>query len=115
MVLFNTNNFYISIGLKQVLPHQAKMELELMAMKKYFKFHRSSEPEPHYEIQFSAIPKTPLWGGEDFTLLQRKESVYSNLPLCAKGRKQYNTEFIWNLFSLLPNIPQTCKLCTIVD
>ena len=41
------------------LPLWVKVDLRVMAMKRYYTFLRSLELEPHYQVQFSAIPKRP--------------------------------------------------------
>ena len=40
-----------------------------MAMKEYSTLPRAQELEPHFQVQFSVIPRTPLFG-VGFILLQ---------------------------------------------
>ena len=58
----------------QVLPHQVKVD---QRVKEYSIQPRSSELEPHHQIQFSVTPKTLFFRGKGLTSLQRIWSVYS--------------------------------------
>ena len=57
-VLSNMDNF------KQVLPFCVRVDLGVMAVKKYSTLSRSLRLEPYHQMQFAAIPKTLhfLWG-----------------------------------------------------
>ena len=46
------------MGPKQVLFLQVKGDFRVMAMKKYFPLHRSSELKPHNQMHFGIIPRT---------------------------------------------------------
>ena len=53
---------------KQVLPLRVRVDLGVMAIKGYATHPRSPQLEPHYQMQFRIIPRTPLlW--ECLTLL----------------------------------------------
>ena len=51
---------------KQILPLQVRVNLGFMPMKGYYTLLRPPELEPHYQMQFSVILRTPLFGMESF-------------------------------------------------
>ena len=56
-------HIYILIGHSQVLLLRVRVKLGVMAMKEYFKLHKSQELEPHYQMQFNDIFRTLLFWG----------------------------------------------------
>ena len=44
-----------------------KVDLRVMAMKEYTTFLRSPEVDPHHQMRFSVISKTPPFGGRSYS------------------------------------------------
>ena len=49
------------MGPEQLLLLQVRVDLGVMAMKEYSTLSRTLEQEPHYQMQFSVIPRTPFF------------------------------------------------------
>ena len=56
------------MGSSQVLPLRVKVDPGVMAMKAYSTLLKPPELEPHHQMQFTVIPKTPFLGGREVWL-----------------------------------------------
>ena len=60
---------------EKVLPIKVRVNLGVMAIKRYILLPRSPEPKPHHQMQLSVIPRTPpFFPGGEVLLLCRKYS-----------------------------------------
>ena len=91
------------------------MNLRVMALKGYFTHIRSSKLEPHYQMQFSGIPRSSLKVGVLFLCIGYSRAI---LNLTYRTGKSFmyaciiNFPSIYNaliLASLLSTIPVTCS------
>ena len=79
---------------KQVLPLGIRVELRVIAVKRYFTLTRSPELETHHLMQFSLIPRTPLLVcGGGLAPLQRQNQFILNLADRAAWRKGWVNTF----------------------
>ena len=61
----NTNNFQTDLfntQIEQIQPLQVRVDLGVMVIKGYSTQLRALKLEPHYQMEFSAIPRAPLIG-----------------------------------------------------
>ena len=69
------------MGPKQVLPLQFRVDLGVMAMKRYSTFFKSPELEPHFQMQFSVIPDTHFLVGGVLILKRRINQIILSSPV----------------------------------
>ena len=49
------------MGPQQVVPPQARIDLGVMKLEEYSTLLKYSEVEPHHQMQFSVMPRTPFF------------------------------------------------------
>ena len=68
-----------------------RVDLEVIAMKGYSTFFRSSELKPYFQVQFNALPKTPLWWRKGLPL----RGEYSQCILSPTAKVVF-IRWLWN-------------------
>ena len=64
------------MGPKEVLPLRVRVELEVTVIKGYSTLPRSPQIEPHYQLEFSVMPRTSFFR-VNLNPLNRVKSMYS--------------------------------------
>ena len=81
--LSNTNNFQTNLfnqyrSPQQIHPFQVKLDHRIITTKEYSTHLRAKELEPHHQMQFSVIPRIPLFFvGGDLPFCSGKQLAYS--------------------------------------
>ena len=106
------------MGPKQIQPLQVRVELEVMAMKRYHTVHKTLELKPHYQKQFSIIPRTFVGDGcllqiYIWHILQPQPTGYEDTLIPTNTFHSLNgyatlpvhfSSFLWWLFNYFKNI-----------
>ena len=85
----------------KILPHRFRVELEVIAIKKYSKHSRCPELEPHYQMQFSVIPENNIfkWESSYTSVEDKNQRVITPIDRVNIYTERQNDRVIGNSYS----------------